>query len=129
MKPNPLGHVDLRVNSRETARAFYSALLPELGFTEFDRGKDFDTFSAAGDPPFRPWVGYVEDPDHVPNGNRLAFAVASRAEVDRLAEVAKAAGARDVSGPKSMLEYDEGYYAVFFDDPFGNALEIVHTTM
>ncbi len=129
MALNPFGHVDLRVNSRETARAFYSELLPELGFTEFDRGANFDTFSAAGDPPFRPWVGYVEDPDHVPNGNRLAFAAASRAEVDRLAEVARAAGARNVSGPKPMPEYDESYYAVFFDDPFGNALEIIHTTM
>lgn len=128
MVPNPIGHVDLRVNDREIARTFYSALLTELGFTEFSRGENFDTFSAAGEPPFKPWIGYVEDRDHRPNGNRIAFAVASRAEVDRLAEVARAAGAREVSGPKPMPEYDPGYYAVFFDDPFGNALEVVHTT-
>ena len=48
--------------------------------------------------------------------------------VDRLADVAAAAGAQAVSGPKPMPEYDAGYYAVFFDDPFGNSLEIVHTT-
>ena len=128
MAANPFGHVDLRVNDRERAKAFYEALLPELGFTEFRRGENFDTFSAPGEPPFKPWVGYVEDKAHKPNGNRLAFAVANRAEVDRLADVAAAAGAQAVSGPKPMPEYDAGYYAVFFDDPFGNSLEIVHTT-
>ncbi len=128
MALNPFGHVDLRVNDRARAKAFYGTLLPELGFTEFHRGEKFDTFSAPGEPPFKPWVGYVEDKAHKPNGNRLAFAVATRAEVDRIAEVAVAAGALAVSGPKPMPEYDAGYYAVFFDDPFGNPLEIVHTT-
>lgn len=129
MAHNPFGHVDLRVNSREEARVFYAQLLPELGFTRFHHGKQFDTFTVPGDPPFEPWVGYIEDVDHQPNGNRLAFAVSSRAEVDRLAEVARIAGAGSISGPKPMPGYDEGYYAVFFDDPSGNALEIVHTTM
>ena len=129
MAHNPLGHIDLRVHDREIAKAFYSALLPELGFTEFERGKNFDSFLGPGEPPFRPWVGYVEDPDHRPCGNRIAFAVASRAEVDRIAAVIVAAGGLNMSGPKPMPEYDAGYYAVFFDDPFGNPLEIVHTTM
>jgi len=128
MTNNPFGHVDLRVNDRERAREFYGRLLPALGFTKFHRGENFDTFAVPGDPPFRPWFGYVEERGHEPNGNRIAFAVASRAEVDRVAEVAKGCGARNVSGPKPMPEYDAGYYAVFFEDPFGNALEVVHTT-
>ena len=129
MAANPFGHVDLRVNDREIARTFYGELLPELGFTDFSRGVAFDTFAAPGEPPFKPWVGYIEDRGHRPNGNRLAFAVDSRAEVDRLADVVRAAGGMNVSGPKPMPQYDEGYYAVFFDDPFGNALEVVHTTI
>ena len=47
-------------------------------------------------------------------------------EVDRLAEIVVRAGARNVEGPG----YDEGpgYYAVFFEDPSGNRLEICHRT-
>jgi catechol 2,3-dioxygenase-like lactoylglutathione lyase family enzyme len=127
MARNPFGHVDIRVNDREVAKTFYEQLLPELGFATFERGENFDCFYADGEHPFRPWFGYVQDRDHVPNGNRIAFSVENRAEVDRIAEVARAAGARDVSGPKVMLDYEDGYYAVFFDDPFGNPLEIVHT--
>ena len=67
MALNPFGHVDLRVNSRETARAFYSELLPELGFTEFDRGANFDTFSAAGDPPLVACPSYAKASEGVPS--------------------------------------------------------------
>ena len=49
MAHNPFGHIDLRVNDRESAKAFYGTLLPELGFTEFERGKDFDCFYAGGE--------------------------------------------------------------------------------
>ena len=127
MAHNSFGHIDLRVNDREVARAFYRQLLPELGLSRFGSGKDFDTFASPDlMPPFQPWFGYTEDKDHRPNGNRIAFAVGSRDEVDRLAEVAVTAGAKEVSGPKDMTHYSAGYYAVFFDDPFGNALEVVY---
>ena len=43
-------------------------------------------------------------------------------DVDRVAEVARAAGA-ELSGPKAM-PYGPGYYAVYFDDPSGNRLEV-----
>ena len=38
-------------------------------------------------------------------------------------ELAREAGAMNVSGPKSM-PYSPGYYASFFADPSGNLLEI-----
>ena len=68
----------------------------------------------------------IHDPDHLPNANRVAFWVESRDEVDRLARVVRSAGARNVSGPKDMPEYTPTYYAVFFEDPWGNPLEVVH---
>jgi catechol 2,3-dioxygenase-like lactoylglutathione lyase family enzyme len=55
--------------------------------------------------------------------NRIAFWVESPAEVDRLAEVARQAGATELSSPKPM-PYGPGYYTVFFADPSGNRLEI-----
>jgi catechol 2,3-dioxygenase-like lactoylglutathione lyase family enzyme len=79
---------------------------------------------ATTDPlPATAYFGVTEAPGHVANENRIAFWVESRDEVDRLAEVARAGGAADLSGPKPM-PYAPGYYAVFFADPSGNRLEV-----
>ena len=58
----------------------------------------------------------------------MAFWVESREEVDRIAQLLREAGANDLSGPKLMPEYLPTYYAVFFADPWGNPLEVVHWT-
>jgi catechol 2,3-dioxygenase-like lactoylglutathione lyase family enzyme len=73
--------------------------------------------------PSRAYFGITEESGHVANGNRIAFWVASEAEVERVTEIARGAGAADVSGPKSM-PYGPGYYASFFADPSGNRLEV-----
>jgi catechol 2,3-dioxygenase-like lactoylglutathione lyase family enzyme len=49
--------------------------------------------------------------------------VASREDVERVASIAREAGALDLSGPKEM-PYGPGYYAAFFADPSGNRLEV-----
>jgi predicted lactoylglutathione lyase len=69
------------------------------------------------------FFGVTESSGHVPNENRIAFWASSMSEVDRLAEVAKHAGARNMEGP---MPYEPGYYAVFFEDPCGNRLEVCH---
>ena len=46
-------------------------------------------------------------------------------EVDRLAAIAVKAGARTVEGP-AYEDEDALYYAVFFEDPSGNRLEICY---
>jgi catechol 2,3-dioxygenase-like lactoylglutathione lyase family enzyme len=120
---NRFGHVDLRVSDLDAAAAFYEALLPELGFTERYPGETWKVWATTDPPPSTAYFAVTEAPAHVVNGNRVAFWVDSAAEVDRLAEVASRAGARDVSGPKPM-PYSPGYYAVFFADPSGNQLEI-----
>jgi predicted lactoylglutathione lyase len=57
---------------------------------------------------------------------RLAFFAATRADVDRIAAVAQAAGARAYEPPAACAEYTETYYAAFFEDPDGNKLEVVN---
>ena len=52
-----------------------------------------------------------------------AFWAESAAVVDRVAEVAARVGARNIEGP---MDYESGYYAVFFEDPCGNRLEVCH---
>lgn len=123
MKARYFDHIDLRVRDRTQAQEFYAQLLPALGFTTNQSAKIWGAFEAAGEeqPPF---FGFTEDKNHRPNDNRIAFWAESRAEVDRVAEVARAAGAQNIEGPQIWVEYTPGYYAVFFDDPSGNKLEV-----
>jgi predicted lactoylglutathione lyase len=69
------------------------------------------------------FVGVTESPRHVANECRIAFRADSIHEVDRLATIVVQAGARNVEGPAYE---DEQYYAVFFEDPSGNRLEICY---
>lgn len=126
MDKNPFQHVDLRVNDLERAWVFYSEILPALGFEKGNKGKVFSGFDAAGEPPAQAWFGFTEDKDHRPNANRIAFWAESRERVDAIAGLIRKAGALNVSGPRACPEYTPTYYAVFFEDPFGNRLEVCH---
>lgn len=119
----PFGHIDLRVRDIQSAYSFYSRLLPELGFKNEWRGERAFSFQADGKFPKLTWFGVIEDRDHTANASRLAFAVDSTDEVDRLAEIICSAGATNVEGPGNE-PYMRIYYAIFFDDPSGNKLEI-----
>jgi catechol 2,3-dioxygenase-like lactoylglutathione lyase family enzyme len=124
---NPFSHIDLRVRDLSVATEFYREFLPAIGFTRWWGGEgEWRGSSALGAFPSKPFFGFTEDPSHQPNGTRIAFWVSSPAEVDRVAGVIQNAGARNIEGPFSNPEYDETYYAVFFEDPSGNRLEVVH---
>ncbi|MEU1972051.1 VOC family protein [Microbacterium sp. NPDC019599] len=56
----------------------------------------------------------------------LAFAVDSRAEVDRLHDVAIAAGWSPVREPKLYPRFNERYYASFVEDDNGIRIEFMH---
>jgi catechol 2,3-dioxygenase-like lactoylglutathione lyase family enzyme len=117
-------HIDLRVKNLAHAREFYGRILPPLGF-KVDRsdadGWSFYAESADGPADF---FGLTEDPGHRPNGTRIAFWADTREEVDRFATVVKEAGGLNLEGPAICPEYTPGYYALFFEDPDGNKLEI-----
>lgn len=118
------GHVDLRVSSMALALPFYEQLMPALGFTERHQGEVWKSWAMPEPPlPATPYFAVTESVDHVPTENRVAFWVESATDVDRVAAVAREAGALELSGPKEM-PYGPGYYAVFFADPCGNRLEV-----
>jgi catechol 2,3-dioxygenase-like lactoylglutathione lyase family enzyme len=123
---NPFSHIDLRVRDLGAATEFYQEFLPAIGFTRWWGEGEWRGSSALGDFPSKPFVGFTEDPNHQPNGTRIAFWVSSPAEVDRVAGVIQRAGARNIEGPLFNPEYHETYYAVFFEDPSGNRFEVVH---
>jgi catechol 2,3-dioxygenase-like lactoylglutathione lyase family enzyme len=125
---NRFGHVDLRVSDMDEALPFYAALLPALGFVHEYHGETWKVWAAEGELPSAAYFAITEDRGHVPNKTRIAFWAESRDEVDRVAAIAREAGARIDSGPRECPEYDLSYYAFFFRDPCGNPLEIVHRT-
>ena len=108
------------------ARPFYETLLPVLGFTCDVRIEHWLQFEAAGADSATEFFGVTVSSRHTANECRIAFWADSPSEVDRLAEIIVRAEARSVEGPG----YHEGpgYYAVFFEDPSGNRLEICHRT-
>lgn len=124
--PRRYDHIDLRVRSLAEVRAFYETLLPELGFTREASIEGWLTYEATETDGATEFFGVTESPGHVPNECRIAFWAGSTGEVDRLARVAVRAGARNVEGPG--FHEGPGYYAVFFEDPGGNRLEICHRT-
>jgi catechol 2,3-dioxygenase-like lactoylglutathione lyase family enzyme len=107
----------------DAALPFYEELLPALGFTQRYHGEAWKVWASTEPLPGTAYFGITEEPGHAANSNRIAFWVDSAADVDRLAAVARDAGAAELSGPKPM-PYSPGYYAVFFADPSGNRLEV-----
>jgi predicted enzyme related to lactoylglutathione lyase len=119
-------HIDLRVRNLAEAQPFYEVLLPALGFTHQAKVEGWLQFEASGQAGATEFFGVTEAPHHVANANRVAFWVDSIEAVNRVAEVAVRAGARNVEGPTQY----EGphYYAVFFEDLCGNRFEVCYRT-
>lgn len=120
-----LSHVDVRVRNRERSQAFYSALFDSLGVVLEAEGAEWTTFISA-DGESRDWFAFTEDPGMTPGPTRVAFPASSREEVDRVAAALDSMGALEIDGPSEA--YGPNYYAVFFEDPDGNKLEICHVT-
>ena len=124
--PRRFDHIDLRVPNLAQAEPFYNKLLPALGFTRAADMGGWIQFNAESGDQVCEFFGVTESKTHQPNENRIAFWATSNEEVDRLAQLLHQIGALNIEGPG----YDEGptYYAVFFEDPFGNRLEICYRT-
>lgn len=118
-------HIDLRVKKREAAQKFYAQILPAIGFRVDKSGKQWGLFEAEGEKAVD-FFGFTEEADHRPNGNRIAFWAESREAVDKVAEVVRKAGGKNLEGPELCVEYSPGYYAVFFEDPDGNKLKVCY---
>lgn len=111
------------------ATPFYSALLPALGFTlrvEIEGWLQYEAEpppGATGAEAPTDFFGLTTDPAHRPNATRIAFRAESRKKLDALAALLPRIGARNIEGPDFEAP---DYYAVYFEDPFGNRLEICH---
>ncbi|MEA2353176.1 MAG: glyoxylase family protein [Thermoleophilaceae bacterium] len=131
-----IDHLDLVVTDLERSLAFYRELLEPLGYVrtseiEGERGERVVYVGRQGGMGSVSLREVQSDAHEVPYErygiglHHLAFAAESRARVDERARWLRAAGATIESGPEEY-GYTPGYYAVFFYDPDGIKLELVH---
>ena len=122
-------HVDLTVSDLERAIAFYEKVLGALGF----RRVPHETYVAWGNA--HTSIGlYPAAAEHTdvpvdrtrPGFHHAAFRVKSRSEVDAFHRFLLEAGITVLDAPAEYPEYGPRYYAVFFADPDGMKLEVVH---
>jgi catechol 2,3-dioxygenase-like lactoylglutathione lyase family enzyme len=121
-----IGYVTLGTNDIERARAYYDALLAELGakrlmqFPENDFTLYGTGFNRPGLAVTRPYNGEAATPG---NGNMAALFVDTRAKVDAFYARALELGGTDEGAPG--LRSPEGpmaFYGAYFRDPDGNKL-------
>jgi glyoxylase I family protein len=123
-----IDHLRLSVRDVAASRAFYDPWLRVLGFEPEPRDDDG---AAWGRPGASEWVILTpasRERDHdlrAPGLHHVAFAAGSRAVVDDVGRVLAKLGAEILQGPR---EYDRepDRYAVFFLDPDGIKLEVIH---
>ncbi len=132
MRSSGVHHVDLVVSSIERSLPFYRELLAPLGFQRLSEveGERGETIRYLGGPGTSLGLREAQMPTGLVERYRvglhhLAFEAASRGVVDERADWLRARGATIESGPEEYA-YSPGYYAVFFYDPDGIKLELVH---
>ena len=134
MRSSGVHHVDLVVSSLERSLPFYRELLGPLGWhhlgeVEGERGETIwylaGPGTAVGLRAAQP-ARLGERHDRYAIGlHHLAFEAPSRAVVDERAQWLRSQVVEIESGPEEY-SYIPGYYAVFFYDPDGLKLEILH---
>ncbi len=121
-----IDHIDLRVADVAAARPFYDPFLKAFGFRGQWQANGDIIYYRFAERRVQEAIALIEAADHVANEIRLAFHAGNLEDVDRIATIALAAGARAFEPPQWCPEIAERYYAAFFEDPSGNRLEVVH---
>jgi catechol 2,3-dioxygenase-like lactoylglutathione lyase family enzyme len=115
-------HTDIRVRDRARAIRFYDDLLAVLGLQRGETSPEHEWVSYSRHDGTEQWFAFTEDRAMRPGDCRIAFAASAREVVDQIADVARALEAPNIEGPEEA--YGPDYYAVFFEDPDGNKLEV-----
>jgi catechol 2,3-dioxygenase-like lactoylglutathione lyase family enzyme len=128
-----IDHIDLVVSSLERSLAFYGTFLQWLGYVipgeiEGERGERVVYLNPVGGGGA---LGLREAKSDTPHDryaigvHHIAFTAPSRRAVDETASWLRSQGATIESEPREY-GYSPGYYAVFFHDPDGIKIELVH---
>ena len=133
MRSSGVHHVDLVVSSIERSLPFYRDLLGPLGFHGVSevQGERGETIWYLWGPGSSIGLREAQTESELPYDryrvglHHLAFEAGSRGAVVERTDWLRAHGAEIESSPEEYW-YAPGYFAVFFFDPDGIKLEIVH---
>lgn len=129
-----LNHVRFTVTEIAKAEAFYAPVLAFIGYRLVEKSATRLAFAGWNGDGGLQWVILsAADPEspnkrhdrYAPGLHHFAWNAESRLQVDRLHELLRRIGAT-VLDPPAEYDYEPGYYAVFFADPDGLKLELVH---
>jgi len=119
-------HVYVAVGDLARSERFYDTVMRLLGFRKgtmpIGGAPHLHYFNQVMQYTIRPARGGAHDP-YAPGLHHLCFRVATRAEVDAVAEALAMRGIA-ASAPCLYPEYAADYYATFFADPDGIRLEV-----
>jgi catechol 2,3-dioxygenase-like lactoylglutathione lyase family enzyme len=122
-------HVIVNVNDLARSRTFYDWLMPRIGYAAV-----WEIPGSAGylGPAGSFWIKqadarFAADTFHKDRVGlcEIAFRAHTRSQVDELGRDLEARGVQLLDPPREY-DYVAGYYAVFFPDPDGLKLELVH---
>lgn len=125
-----IDHIGITVDNLSRGREQFHPVLEALGYTcGYDQD---DSISWQSGEETELIIFPAREADTGPHRHgrvgwqHLAFAADSRAEVDRLHDVALAAGWSAVRDPKKYPRFSERYYASFVEDDNGIRIEFMH---
>jgi len=125
-------HIDLSVSDVAAARRVYGPVLEFLGYTMVKDRPDGCEWDLQGREPCGASIGIRVATSggghdrYAPGLHHLAWRVESRQAVDAAHALLVEHGIPVLDPPAHYPQYSGDYYAVFFADPDGLKLEIVH---
>jgi len=133
VKLGSLNHLRLTVSDIPRAERFYTPLLGYLGYRLVERSPKRIAYAAPTPSGNLQWLifslvrpGSAARHDRYSTGfHHLALNADSREQVDEFHRLLIANGAQVLDAPTDY-DFEPGYYAVFFSDPDGMKLELVH---
>lgn len=125
-----LNHLAITVRSRAQSEPFYAAVLGFMGYQQVEKTNEFTMWWTEATGAILILEANPESPQqhdrYSPGLHHLAFNADSRSQVDQLHQLILDLGATVLDPPAEYNHYAPGYYAVFFADPDGIKLELVH---
>ena len=125
-----IDHTIITVNNYEHSCRFYGWLMPKIGYTDGEH--DYGTMKGWMGKGMSFWVKKADARFASDTFNKdrvglceIAFKGDNRAQIDALAKDIEVQDGKILDPPKEY-DYAPGYYAVFFSDPDGIKLEVVH---
>lgn len=130
-----IGYVTVGVDDMASAKQFYSAFLPRLGYglEEIDGELSFSLPREPGQsvvfPDFYVKSPFNGKPAECGNGTMVAFEARNQAQVRELHALALAAGGTDEGAPGFRDCYSTHFYVGYLRDPQGNKIALFSSNL